>query len=146
MDLLPALQAYLAAEDVVRAPEDAGELPPLFLEPDAVPAPGEGTNAAEAHPTIVLAAFSAPGVPPPDYESFLRVDGVQIYMRVSDPADAIALEAELRSHLVDRRDWQMAGLHINVSRMYADLTRLGYDRAAGCFDYSANYLFQTKAA
>jgi hypothetical protein len=145
-DLLPALADHLVAQGIARHPHVAGALPPLYVEPDRMPAPGEAADPTERHPDTVLALFVSPGIPPAPYESWLRRDGVQMRLLVRDVADAVAIERQIRAEIVDRRNWLMAGLQVIESLMWSDLARLGYDENAGATDFSANYLFELYAS
>ena len=145
-DLLPALADHLVAQGIARHPHEPGELPPLYVEPDKLPAPGEAADATERHPETVLALYLSPGIPPAPYESWLRRDGVQLRLLVRAVADAVALERQIRAEIVDRRNWLMAGLQVIESSMWSDMARLGFDERAGATDLSANYLFELYAS
>lgn len=140
-DLLDSLRTHLVAEGIVRVPAAAGPLPPLWLEPrDGTPAPGEGNNLAERHPTTVLGAFRATGIAPSRHEGFIRREAVDFWIRVSQPQLAFGVHDQLRGALNDRRQWDMAGLTISESLMFRDLQRLAAD--SGGWTFVTEFVFE----
>ena len=145
-DLLVNLRAYLVAEDLVRIPREplpAGR-PPLWLEPrDGVPAPGEGKKAVEIDEDLVLGADRGVGLTPKPYEAWLRDDMVDVTFRAREAWLTVALEEELRARLVDRRDWQMAGLHVIESQLWRPLAPIKRNDQA--FTHRCSFHFQLYA-
>jgi len=140
-NLLEALRDHLVAAGVVRPPRAPGALPPMWLDPRAgAPAPGEG-DAADA--AAVLAAFPTGGIPARPYESFLRTDGIDVWIRAVSGPVALDLEAQLRGELVDRRDFDLATMRIVECREWRPMQRLGSDAQA--YTYVCSYLFQRYA-
>jgi hypothetical protein len=125
MDLLTHLRDHLIAEGLVRRPSVAGAAPPMWLEPrDGVPAPGEGENATEIGPTTVVGAYLTGGIPPRPYMAMLRRDTVDVWLRSQRAPLNFQLEVAIRTAVIDRRDWTMAGLQVVESLMWRPLQRL----------------------
>ena len=145
-DLLRAVRDYLEQQGVVRRPTQAGPLPPLWLHPEGgAVAPGD-KRPPEDGPAVVVSAFFSGGVPMRAYESFLRRDAVQFWMRATRAPHAFAVERELRDLLVadlGRRDWSMAGLRVVASEEWrpmqpAPAAGPGHAFTWSClFDYDA---------
>lgn len=143
--LIEALRQYLVTAGVVRDPRNAGPLPPCWRSPRlGVPAPGEG-NGVEVGPTVVVGLLPAPGVPrAPHDATYLRTDGVDVYIRATSAPAAIALDDLIRAQLVDRRGWTMNGLQIVESSLYRAQSPVGSDAQA--FDFVTGYLFERSTA
>lgn len=153
VDLLTALRTHLAAEGIVRPKVALGpaDLPPLHLERDGgVPAPGEGQNPAERHPTLVLGARVTGGIPPRRYESWQRRKIVDVTFRAkgasgtSAAATARPVDEAIAAVLVDRRDWMMDGLHVIECLMFNEFARTYDDPQAA--NFRTSYVFQLYAA
>jgi hypothetical protein len=145
--LLDELRDYFVAQGIARIPRVAGAAPPMWLDPrHGVPAPGEGDNATEKGTDAVLGAYLNPGggVPAQPYESWLRGDIVEIRYRTTTGPRAFELERQVRAALVDKRDWQMAGVRVIESEEWLALARLDSDDQA--FTYRSAYVFQLYAA
>ncbi len=143
MTLLDALRNHLIGQGIVRKPAVAGAAPPLWLEPDeGAPAPGEGTTATEINAGAVLAAFLTGGIAPERYETFIRRDTVDIWIRTRTAPIAFDLDARVRRELADRRNWNMGGMRVIESSQFRPLQRLASDRAQGGTRI-VSYLFAT---
>jgi hypothetical protein len=129
--LLPNMRAYLTTLGLVKTPGVVGDAPPMWLDPSkGVPYPGQtkdlGPN--ESHPTLVLGAYPATGIPSRPFEGFYRQKGVSIYIRGSkSPFVQKIYERGLLPALHDVRDISMNGLLVNQSMCSRDLARVGAD-------------------
>ncbi len=148
-DLLTELRNHLVTASIVRNPNTAGALPPMWLEPKiGTPAPGEiparGT-ATNVGATAVLAAYWSGGVAPSTIESFLRTDFVELRLRTTAASVAQTLEAAIRNAVIDtalgygKRNWTMGTTTIIESLVYRPMDRLGSDEQS--FDWSMELLF-----
>lgn len=143
-EVLNALRTHLVARSVARVPRVAGSAPPLWIEPrKGTPAPGEGQNPVERGANAVLAIFQGGGVPVRPYESWHRLDLVDIWLRTKSATVAFALEAQLRDELADRRDWLMGGLQVIESTNWRALQRVSSDEQS--FTFTLAYLFEVYA-
>jgi hypothetical protein len=155
--LLDHLRDYLAAEGVVRDPDTQDpSLPPMWVEPrTGVPAPGKGNHVTRVGKTLVLGAFFSGGIPPAPLEGFRRMDTVDIWIRALNAPDAHTIEQAIRDKLIDKQDWDMAGLRITDSQQWRPFQRLNnvgsqqrnaggrVDRVAEPYDFVVAYLFET---
>lgn len=140
--LLEHFRDHLVSRGLVRKPAVAGVLPPLWLEPrNGAPAPGEGNNATERHPDVVIAAFMSGGVPAQRHEGFFRYDGIDIQLRARTAPLALTFESNLRATINDQRQLDMAGLTVIECLQFRPLQSLGRDEHS--FDYVTEYLLQT---
>lgn len=141
--LLGALRDHLVGQGVVRLPRDPGSAHPLFLEPrEGAPGPGDGTG-TEQDTEAVLSAFFTGGVPARPYESFLRTDTVDVWIRAVTAPVALGIADELRDALIDRRDFDMGGLRIVDCEEWRAVQRVGSDPRS--FSFLASFLFQRYA-
>jgi hypothetical protein len=139
--ILPFLRDYLVAEGIVRVPSVSGSAPPIWLEPRmGTPAPGEGNNPTERGATIVVGAVQEPGIPPSAYESLKRQDIVGFTIRTLKAPDAHAFEGQLRDALIDRRNWDMAGMRIIESEVWSEIGLIVSDAQA--YTYRLAYWFE----
>jgi hypothetical protein len=147
-DITTEFRNYLVAQGLVRKALTAGAAPPMYAEPEnGVPAPNEGANAGVS---LTLGVFRMGGPAMPAYESFLRRDILEVWIRAqvgAQPSAVIAawaLEAQLRTALVDKRDWQMAGTHILESVEWRTMQRVSSDSQA--YNFNMAYLFWRQAS
>lgn len=138
-DLLDAMRDHLVTDGAVRVPRDGGSAPPLWLEPrDGAPAPGDKTGAEDG--PVVLSAFLTGGIASRPYESFMRTDIVDVWLRALRAQDVWPVENALRASLVDKRGWTMGGLTVIESLQWRPLQRFGSD--AQGFTYITAFSFQ----
>jgi hypothetical protein len=96
-DLMGQFRTYLVGQGLVRHYTDAGSAPPLYVEP-----PNGTPSPADLGIPLVLGAIRYTGPVSGPYESFLRRDIIEIWIRVSArkaPSAVIAawaLESKLR--------------------------------------------------
>lgn len=144
--LLPALRDYLVAQGFVRSPTTPNsyqptDLPPLWLDPKkGVPYPGATLGPNESHPTMVLGAYPATGIPSQPFEGFLVQSGVTLWYRSTKSPLIMALHERIRGVLHDRRDLNMNGLLVNEAILVRELQRIGSGEEG--FTYSCEYKFQ----
>lgn len=154
-DVLTALRNELEAAGIVRDPNTAGDLPPLFIEPEAAPAPGERdapeddallTVSADLDVTIAAGPFLA-GRP-----------RIVIRLRYRSRTTiglirARRLDAAIVARILDRPDgglgWVMDedGDHpvlVLESSSYAGLSKIGVTED-GVTDQVARYVFEVLA-
>lgn len=126
-DLLASFRAGLVAAGVCRVPAVAGAAPPMYLEPrDGAPAPGQNPG-VEADASCVLSAFASGGIPPDAYESWLRRDTVDVWIRTAKAPTAFAVEGGLRAALIDRRNFALGSMRVVEVSQWRELQRLGSD-------------------
>lgn len=139
--LLTALREHLVAQGVVRKPVVAGAAPPLWLEPkNGVPAPGEGQNATEIGPDLVVGAFLTGGFAPPPYGSFIRKPIIDVRFRGREHPIVETTELAITKALIDKRDWFMGQLYVIECEQWRALQRLGSDEQG--FEYVTAYWFE----
>lgn len=144
-DLLSALRDHLVAQGIVRKPSVAGDRPPLWLEPmQGVPAPGEGANATEIDPNLVLGAFLTGGLAPGRFESWWRQPIVDIRFRGRNVQTIQTTELAISKALIDRVDWVMGTganqLYVVECEQWRALQRLGSDEQG--YEFVAAYIWQ----
>ena len=146
-NLLSAFRNYLVDQELVRIPSVAGDAHPLWLEPrDGAPAPGEGESAATIDDELVLSAFLAAPIPRGPFESELRTDVIDVWLRCANPPTvAHDFEPLLRTAIIggavgDNRNWDMAGVRIIESLEWRGMQRLGSGPQG--FTYVVSYLFE----
>lgn len=122
--LMDYLRDWLIAQNVVRKPSVAGSLPPLYLSPDAIPAPGDG-QAPNRSDNIVIAATWAPETPSARHEGFMSMDSVAFWLRTRTTPQAIETHHMLRGLLHDQRHYDMAGLVVQESLLEQGLAFTG---------------------
>lgn len=155
-DLLNAFLAYLVAEGVVRRPDTAAELPPLWRAPEGgTPAPGEKTGTANDATTVlgVVVSGEIPRGPDRGYSDQPTID---LRIRTKDPKRVRPIANAITDLLAPppagvRQDWTMGGpvpgkpdpaeIYLIESRQWRGLQKLppGQD---GVFDYVVSYLFE----
>jgi hypothetical protein len=142
--LLDHLRDHLISESIVRSPRTAGAAPPLWLEPrEGIPAPGEGSG-SEVGADAVLGAYFTGGIASQPWESFIREDTIDLWLRTRTAPIAFTLWQQLREELIDKRNWNMAGLTIIESREWRPLQPLYRDAQA--FTFVASIVFERYAA
>lgn len=145
-DLLEAIRAELADEEILRPAGVAGALPPLWLEPaDGPPAPGEATGSGGDDTTIV-SAFRTGEVPRSPGQGYSDRAIVDFRIRSKDARVGPDLVDRLSdlfapAPLGVRHDWSMGGLQLLESRQWRPIARLGSSRAQG-FEWVVAYLFE----
>lgn len=150
-DLLTHLLDHLEAAGVVRRPDTAGPLPPLWRDPAAgAPAPGERKGTVNDDVTVLTASLTGeiPRVPMTGGYSDRRI--VDIRIRTKRAPASRELDAAIKAELAPaplgvRYDWTMAGLYLVESRQWRPLQLLGSSEAQG-FDYVVAYLFESLPA
>lgn len=122
--LMDYLRDHLITAAIARDPDTAGDLPPLWLSPDGVPAPGAGKGVQIGN-KVVLAATVAPETPSRRHEGFLAVEHVDLWIRSRTVPQAIEVHHVLRAELHDSYHWDMAGLIVQESMMSLGLAYTG---------------------
>jgi hypothetical protein len=136
---------YLIAQSIVRDPRVAGPLPPAWRQPvDGVPAPGEGVG-VEVGATAVIGLVKSGGIPSPRFEKEWRRDIIDIWFRTSKWPAAETLYAQVRSALIDKRNWTMGTIKVIESLEWRPHQLLDTDSAQGFTSHSA-VLFETYTA
>jgi hypothetical protein len=139
--ILPFLRDYLVAEGIVRVPSVSGSAPPIWLEPRlGTPAPGEGNNPTERGATVVVGAVLEPGISPDSYESFKVHEIAAFTIRTLKAPDAHAFGAQLRAALIDKRNWDMAGMRVIESQEWSGIGLIVSDAQA--YTYRVAYWFE----
>lgn len=138
MNLLENLMDYLLAQGLVKARGAAGPLPVLVIDPrDGVPAPAAvGSDA-------VIGAMVTGGIPASVRIPELRKDIVDFWFRTTTSPRAFVLEEQIRAALIDKTDWQMAGMHINETLQWRPLQR--FQSNADAYTYISAYIFDRRA-
>lgn len=152
-DLLTALREHLVTEGILRRPHEAGDLPPLVLDPEGGPiAPGEmpSRDGWRDHPTLVVNALSGVEATPATFQGFFRTQLVDVRYRSRDVAGrrlVYATDEAVASVLLDRFGWVMGTTHpllVHQSGKFAGLSPIGY--ADGVEDWVSRYSFEIPAA
>lgn len=108
-----------------------------------VPAPGDG-EAPEVGTSVVVGLFPASGIARDPYEaSVLRTDGVDVRIRSLRPPDAISIDDEIRTKIMDKRALTMAGLEIVECRLERPMNLIVSDEQG--YDFVTGYLFERSA-
>lgn len=136
--LMDYLRDHLIAAGLVRDPDVPGDLPPLWLSPDAVPAPGDGT-ATQRGNRVVVAATVAPETPSRRHEGFIALEHVDLWIRSRTVPQAIETHHALRDELHDRRGYDLAGLRVQESLMSQGFSYTG--GAPQALTHKAQYQF-----
>lgn len=106
--LLNDLLAHLISEGVVRDPRVRNDLPPAWRDPrNGTPAPGEGRNAVEIGPDVVIGLFFAGGITTPRFDQARRRDIVDVVIRARRADVAVDIGNEVRRVTINRIQWQM---------------------------------------
>lgn len=123
MDVRDAFRSHLATEGIVRAPANAGPLPPMWIEPrNGVPAPGEGDKASERGGTAVTGLYLSGGITqPPKAATYVRQQNVDVWIRTSTAPAASTLADQIRHEVDDQFNWNMGGLTVIHSRVWKEL-------------------------
>lgn len=147
-DVLGPLRTYLIAQGIVRNPTTASGLPPMWLEPQyGTPAPGElprNGNAVQVGADIVLAAFLSGGLPVGPYESSWRIPTIDLRIRGRTSPLVKAIEAQITSAVIDKREWMLGPLLVIESQLWRPLQPLAIDDQS--FDFIVSYSFQVLAS
>jgi len=124
--LLNAIRDELISHGIVRRPSVAGAAPPMWLEPKALPAAGEGDDPVAVGAEQVLGLFLTGGVRQPPY-STLRQPIVDLRIRTGPNLAYLVedLEPRIYSALGDKRDWMMSGVYVVESQQWRPMQRLG---------------------
>jgi hypothetical protein len=151
VDLLDALLTFLADEaGIVRRPDAAGPLHPLWRAPvDGPPAPGEATGSGN-DPVLILSCFETNEVPRSTDRAFSDQRIVDVRIRSMNRPEASRVHAEILAELAPpplaiRTDWTMGGLYLIASQQWRGLQPIASDRAQG-WDLTSAYLFETPVA
>jgi hypothetical protein len=144
--LLDYIRDYLVAEGIVRKPDVAGELPPLWREPqDGAPAPGE-RDGVYNDDSAVLSIFDTGGIARAAYSPW-RYRTVDFWLRLAKPPLFEQLSAEVTDAFCGDQaakfGWSMAGLDVIESREWRPWGRLGSDENG--WTYVAAFAFQVYA-
>lgn len=139
-NMIPALTDYLVAQGLVRKPDDAGSLPPVWRDPrKGVPYPGQKMDGNQSHPTLVLALYPATGIVSVPYEGFLVKLGVAIWYRGKTSPAIQAMHERIRGVLNDHHNIMMNGLLVNQAQMARENQRIASDERG--FIYNCEYMF-----
>jgi hypothetical protein len=105
--LLDHYKSYLVTQGLVRDPDSAGSVPPIWRHPiNGLKAPGEGSG-TQVGPDSVVGLFHAGGFPAALLESAWRQDMMDVVIRARTAPIAVALHKDLRSVTLDRFNWRM---------------------------------------
>lgn len=145
--LLEHVQHHMIANDLGRDPRGPvlglpREEPTIWLAPrNGTPAPGESVGSpAEANPDLVIGMFQVAGIAPRRHEGFMRIDGLQLWVRARKDPYAREWEVRFRAEFNDKRGWQLAdGLPVNESLLFRDLQPVGSGEQG--YDFTMEYLF-----
>lgn len=152
MTLFDHLRDALVGAGLVRRPDVAGELPPVWRFPDeGAVGPGDrreqGAPASQHDDGLVVSLMAAPGIPPETGMEDHRIDGVDIVMRGVAVAPIVALEAAIRPLLLGdppnpggRVDYDLAGLYVVQSRQWRPFQPIS--TGAGIYTFSVGYIFE----
>jgi hypothetical protein len=142
MDVREAFRNHLATQSIVRAPSNAGPLPPLWIEPrNGVPAPGEGTKPSEVGATAVLGVFLSGGITqPPKAATFIRQQNLDLWIRTTTAPAAATLADSIRAQIDDKFNWSMGGLTVIHSRVWKELQPIELNEQA--FTYVIGFGFE----
>lgn len=133
------MRAQLITDGLVRDPDNAGALPPLWLSPpDGLNAPGEGAQPQHRAP-LVIGAEPAPGIPGQPREAFLRNSAVDFTFRAKRTPTIIDFWEGLYHELADRVNWQMGALRVTQVQLMQDVQPLVADEQG--FVYRAQWVF-----
>lgn len=139
--LIESLFDYLISLGGLARPSqpNPGLLPYVFMEPrDGVPTP------ASKGVDVVVGLFQTGGIPAKVREDELRKDIVDIWIRGKTSVLVRDLEERvIRPALIDKTDWQMAGMHIGESLQWRPLQRFSSD--ADGYIYITAYIFERRA-
>lgn len=119
--ILDHFKAHLISQGLVRDPNTAGSLPPVWRDPEkGVPEPGEG-NGVQIGTDAVVGLMHAGGFPAAPYESEWRQERVDVVIRAVKSPVGYELGGEVRRVTVDRRNWMMGGITVLQSDEFAPL-------------------------
>lgn len=142
-DLMTHLRTYLAAEEVTRDPQVAGDPPPLFLAPEkGAWFPGD-LEGVEDDSECIVSAFLSGGLPSRPYESMLRKRTVDFWIRCTKAPMAWQVDAGLYEALADKRAWDCAGLEVIESLPWREMAPLS--GSAPGFTFITSYVFELRA-
>ena len=122
-DLLHHFREHLISEGLVRRPPIAGNDYPMFIHPQGgAPAPGE-RKGNENHADMILTAMAGTDIPNEAGVGFVRRTTVDVYMRAAAGKTALPMELEpqINAAVVDKWAWDMAGLYVLESKLWAGL-------------------------
>lgn len=159
MIALEHLRDYLIAEGLVRRPDVAGALPPVWKHPDGG-AMGPGDARDQGRPAVtfdtglVVSLMHAPGLVPEIGAEERRMDGVDVVFRGDSVPEIRVLEAAIALRLLGdpagivaprpdpggRTDWVMAGLYIIQARQWSPMQPVA--AVAGVFTFRVSYIFE----
>lgn len=146
MTLLDYIRDYLVAEGIVRKPDVAGELPPLWREPkEGAPAPGEREGTAN-NDSAVISVFNSGSIGRAPFNPW-RYKTVDFWLRVASAPLYEPLADEISDALLGdqgaRFGWDMAGLQVIETREWRPWGRLGADEQG--WTYVGAFAFQLYA-
>lgn len=145
--LLDHIRDYLVDDvQIVRRPDVAGSLPPLWREPrDGAPAPGERDGIAN-NDAAVVSIFNTGGIGRQAFNPW-RYRTVDFWLRVKSAPDYEELSDAISDAFLGDQGakfgWTMAGLQVIESSEWRPWGRLGAD--AQGWTYVGSFAFQVYA-
>lgn len=143
--LLNFVRDHLVAQGIVRVPQIAGALPPLWLEPrHGVPEIGadvQSLTATERNADLQIGAWQATGEGTRALEG--ELDQSYVLFRFLGRTTPIghAVHKQIRAALDDKRNWSMAGQQVLASQLFRNWQFLGSDDEG--FRHLSEYRFTT---
>jgi hypothetical protein len=138
-DVVEGLRSSLVAAGLVRDPDSAGALPPMWLSPrSGLNAPNEGSKPQYKAP-VVVGAELAPAIPSRAREGFVVNTCVDLTFRAMSAPDCLDIGDAVRRHLVDRVNWQMGAVLVSQVQETVQLQPLSSDEQG--FRYRSQYTF-----
>ena len=125
-DLLHHLREMLIDEGIVRRPPVVDDAYPMFIQPDGgAPAPGE-KEPPENDDEMILTIMDGGDIPSETFLGHIRRATVDLYFRTAKgkTPDAMDLEPQINALIVDKWAWDMAGLFVLESKLWAGMQQV----------------------
>jgi hypothetical protein len=120
--LLNFVRNHLVNQGIVRVPQNAGALPPLWLEPrHGVPEIGmdvQNLAPAEKSADLQIGAWQATGEGTVPLEGELDVSYVLFRFLSRTTPVGFAVHQQIRAAIDDKRNWSMAGQQVHSSQLF----------------------------
>lgn len=144
-NLLEFFRDYLVAQGLCRKPSVYGSAYPMFLEPeiDRAIIPGDFAD-SQNDDKLIFSVFYNGGPAPRTMEGeWLRDMVLDLWYVTSDPPYAYTIEKSIRTALIDKFAWSMAGLTVNYSGLSTEFQRIG--NFEGFYRFKQGWLFNLAA-
>lgn len=115
------LRSHLVSEGIGRMPRIAGDLPPIWANKAATPAPREGGNPIEQGKDAVINLVRTDGIPTRRFDIARRRDLIEVRIRAFSWPLIEQLYAQIRFATIDRTDWLMGSLRVIESEEWTSL-------------------------